>query len=318
MLELLWPAVVLLAVYAVLGGSLAWVIGLRGLWAVAAAPAFATTVIGGASVVAGWLGLGWSILPSLVLAVVIGAGVLLVRRRTTTRPVAPRSFSPWWTVLALVLAAIVIGGQTLSVIGAPTAISQTFDNVFHLNAIRYILDTGAASPLELGQMTSPNGGVPFYPSVWHATAAIVVQLSGASIPAVVNAQTLVIAAVLWPLGAVLLSRVLAGATAAVTVSAALVSASVPMFPLLPMDYGVLYPFQLALAHLPVTDGDTRLRHQLCQPVCRFLDIFHIVIEVIDLTAAQHLTQNGLTYHQIIVVADKGFHGQTTPRRRGEN
>ena len=251
MLELLWPAVVLLAVYAVLGGSLAWVIGLRGLWAVAAAPAFATTVICGASVVAGWLGLGWSILPSLVLAVVIGAGVLLVRRRTTTRPVAPRSFSPWWTVLALVLSAIVIGGQTLSVIGAPTAISQTFDNVFHLNAIRYILDTGAASPLELGQMTSPNGGVPFYPSVWHATAAIVVQLSGASIPAVVNAQTLVIAAVLWPLGAVLLSRVLAGATAAVTVSAALVSASVPMFPLLPMDYGVLYPFQLALALAPV-------------------------------------------------------------------
>ncbi|WP_101846535.1 DUF6541 family protein [Zhihengliuella sp. ISTPL4] len=251
MLELLWPAVVLLAVYALLGGSLAWVIGLRGLWAVAAAPAFATTVIGGASVIAGWFGLGWSLLPSLVLAVLIGGGVLLVRRRTSSRPAAPRAFSPWWAVLALALAAIVIGWQVLTVIGGPTAISQTFDNVFHLNAIRYILDTGAASPLELGQMTSPNGGVPFYPSAWHATAAIVVQLSGASIAAVVNAQTLVIAAVLWPLGAVLLSRVLAGSTAAVTVSAAVVSVSVPMFPLLPMDYGVLYPYQLALALAPV-------------------------------------------------------------------
>lgn len=252
MLELLWPAVVLVAVYALLGGSLAWVIGLRGLWAVAAAPAFATTVIGGASVLAGWLGLGWSILPSLILTVVIGVGVVLVRRRTASPVASPRSFAPWWTVLAVGLAAVVIGWQTLSVIGGPTAISQTFDNVFHLNAIRYILDTGAASPLELGQMTSPNGGVPFYPSVWHATAAIVAQLSGASIATVVNAQTLVIAAVIWPSGAVLLSRVLGGATAAVTVSAAIVSASVPMFPLLPMDYGVLYPFQLALATAPVT------------------------------------------------------------------
>lgn len=251
MLELLWPAVVLIALYALIGGSLAWMIGLRGLWVAAAAPAFATTVIGGASVISGWLGLGWSVLPSVVLTAIIGAGVLLVRRRTAPRPAAPRSLSPWWTVFAVALAALVIGWQTLSVIGEPTAISQTFDNVFHLNAIRYILDTGAASPLELGQMTSPNGGVPFYPSVWHATAAIVAQLSGASITTVVNAQTLVIAALIWPLGAVLLSRVLAGASAAVTISAAIVSASVPMFPLLPMDYGVLYPFQLALAMVPV-------------------------------------------------------------------
>ena len=49
--------------------------------------------------------------------------------------------------------------------------SLTFDNVFHLNAIRYVLDTGAASPLQLGQMTSPSGGVPFYPSAATGTHA---------------------------------------------------------------------------------------------------------------------------------------------------
>lgn len=250
MLELLWPAVVLIALYAVLGGSLAWVIGLRGLWAAAAAPAFATTVIGGASVIAGWLGLGWSVLPCLAVALVIGVVIVLVRRRGAHAVTGSGAASRWWTIGAAVGAAVVIAVQVSVVIGAPDAISQTFDNVFHLNAIRYILDTGAASPLELGQMTSPNGGVPFYPSVWHATAAIVVQFSGASIPAVVNAQTIVIAALIWPLGAMLLSRVLGGGTA-VTVAAAVVSASVPMFPLLPMDYGVLYPFQLALATVPV-------------------------------------------------------------------
>lgn len=250
MLELLWPAAVLLALYAVLGGTLAWLIGLRGLWAVAAAPAFAMTVVGGASLLAGFAGIGWSIVPCLVLAAVIGVGIHLVRRRGQRRVTSSPSTSRWWTIGAAVAAAVVIGLQIFAVIGQPSAISQTFDNVFHLNAIRYIMDTGAASPLELGQMTSPNGGVPFYPSAWHATAAIVAQLSGVGIPAVVNAQTLVIAAVIWPLSAMLLARTLMGKSATVTVTAAIVSCAIPVFPILPMDYGVLYPFQLALAIVP--------------------------------------------------------------------
>lgn len=256
MLELLWPAAVLVALYAVIGGGLAWLIGLRGLWAVAAAPAFAITVIGGASVLAGWFGWAWSVIPCLALTVVIGVVIGLIRRRAELRQTSRPYFSPWWTLAAVLGAATVIAVQTTAVIGESSAISQTFDNVFHLNAIRYILDTSAASPLELGQMTSPNGGVPFYPSAWHATAAIVAQLSGASIPVVVNAQTVVIAALVWPVGAMVLARTLAGSTAAVTVSAAIISASVPMFPLLPMDYGVLYPFQLALATVPVAVAAT--------------------------------------------------------------
>lgn len=251
MIELLWPAAVLLAVYALLGGTLAWVIGLRGLWAAASAPVFATTIIGGTSVVTGWLGIGWSLLPCLVMAGLVGTVIFIVRRKTPAVPLAGHSGAGWWTGIAAAVAAVIIGTQVLSVIGEPSAISQTFDNVFHLNAIRYILDTGAASPLEIGQMSSPNGGVPFYPSVWHATAAIVAQISGASIPVVINAQTLLIAAVIWPLGAMLLARVLVGTSAAVTVSAAIVSVSLPIFPLLPMDYGVLYPFQLALATVPL-------------------------------------------------------------------
>ena len=81
---------------------------------------------------------------------------------------------------------------------------------------------------------------------------------------------------------------------------------------------VHHPFQLALAHLPVTDSNARFRHQLRQPVGRFLDVFHVVVQVIDLTPAQHFTQNGLTHHQIIVFADEGFYRQTARRRRGNN
>jgi len=260
-IQLLGSMLVLFLVYAVVGFGLARLIGLRGLWAAAVAPAFATTVIGLASTVAPFIGLRWSVLPTVLCAAVIAAGVVPVRvllaRRHGGRPFGRRAdggsaaWNPWWTLAALLVAATVITVRVMQIVGAPDSISQTFDNVFHLNAIRYILDEGTASALQIGQMTSPGGGVPFYPAAWHATAALVVQMTGASIPVVVTAQTLVIAALVWPAGVMLLTRTLAGPGAAVTVSAAIAATAVPAFPFLPMDYGVLYPYQLALALVPV-------------------------------------------------------------------
>lgn len=257
MLSLLWPVAVLGALYAVLGGSLAVLIGLRGLWAVAAAPVFATTVIGIGTIVAGWLGVAWSIPPALLIAAVIAAGIVLVRRWTGSTGIArfPRRHA-WWTVGAIAVSSAALALLVFRVIGSADAISQTFDNIFHLNAIRYIVDAGIASPLEIGQFTSPSGGVPFYPAAWHATAALVVQLSGASIPLAVNAVAACTAAVVWPLGAVLLTRALLGSAPSLAVGAAIVAAAVPAFPLLLMDYGVLYPYQLSLALLPVAIAAT--------------------------------------------------------------
>lgn len=250
MLELAWPILVLVLLYVVVGGTLAWLIGLRGLWLVAAAPVFTTTVVGIASVLTGVIGMNWSLLPVLAVGVLIGAAIAIVRRFTSAAPRTKAGKAGWWTTAALAGAAIVLGIRLALVIGDPQAISQTFDNVFHLNAVRWILDTGGASPLEIGHMISPEGGVPFYPSAWHATGAIVVQLSGAGIPQVSNAQTLVIGALVWPAGAMLLARVLAGTSRVVTVVAAVVAISVPAFPVVPMDYGVLYPMQLGLAMVP--------------------------------------------------------------------
>ena len=66
-----------------------------------------------------------------------------------------------------------------------------------------------------------------------------------------NAVTLVVSAVVWPLGILLLTRTLFGRTPVLTVSAGLLAASLPVFPTLLMNYGVLYPYQLGLALLPV-------------------------------------------------------------------
>ena len=264
MLGALWPALVGVVVLAILGAPLAWLMGLRGLWVWAVTPAFAMTVIGIATVVSGWTGLAWTILPALLSMLVIAVMILVVRRLAGVRPVpAIRNVGlEKWTIGTVAVIAVVLAIQVSTVIGAPDAISQTFDNVFHLNAIRYVTDTGTVSPLELGRMTSPSGGVAFYPSAWHAFAALIVQLSGAGVALAINAQTLVISALIWPLGAVLLARVLIGANRSVTVASGIISASVPAFPLLPMHYGVLYPYQLALALLPVALAATASAFQI--------------------------------------------------------
>lgn len=253
-IELGAAVVALVGIVAVVGVPLGWLIGLRGLWLAACAPAFSATVIGIAAIVAPWVGLRWSVLPVLIVAAVIALGIWIARRlfarSARSDAQAPvRSHSGWWTFAILAATAVVLAWEVVAMIGRAGAISQTFDNVFHLNAIRYILDVGTASSLQIGLMTSPIAG--FYPAVWHAVAALLAQLTGASIPVVVNALTLVISAVFWPLGALLLARVLAGPSLATTIAAGVVAASVPAFPLLPADYGVLYPLQLALALVPV-------------------------------------------------------------------
>ncbi len=241
-------------VLAVVGGVLSWAVGLRGYWAVAAAPAFALTVIGIASTAAPWVGLAWSPIPVLAVTALLAVVLRLARRALGLSPGAirdGRARVDSWLGLGLALAFVFITWRICVVIGDPGNFSQTFDNIFHLNAVRYVLDTGNASSLHLGRMTSPSGTLPFYPAAWHAFTALVVGMTGASIPVGVNGVTIVIAALIWPLGAVLLARTLFGTRPLVSVAAGVTAAVIPAFPFLLMDYGVLYPFQLGLALLPV-------------------------------------------------------------------
>lgn len=247
------PVLAAMAILWGVGGFLAWAVGLRGYWIAAVAPVFSLTLIGGSAVVASWVGVAWSILPLLMISAAAGAGIYVVRRRTSPRaPVAqerPR-LDPW-LVLALVLAASAIAFRFAQIVQNPANISQTFDNIFHLNGVRWAVAEGDASSLRLGYMTSPDGSLPFYPAAWHALTALVVQITGASVPVAINAVVLTTSALVWPLGAVLLVRTLFGTSSVLTVAAALIAASIPAFPILLMDYGVLYPLQLSLAVLPV-------------------------------------------------------------------
>ncbi len=225
--------------------------GLRGVWLVGAAVPLSATVLTVAAVVAPRLGWDWGLLPvvavAALLAVAVGVAHAVLRR--------------WWDLGEVVrrgselvtVAAVALGGAVLSLrlgraLGDPGNVSQTYDSIFHLNAVRWILDTGDASPVSVSDMNSDAPS--FYPAGFHAVAALATRLSGVSLPVGVNATWLALAVVVWPLGVLLLTRALAGASRPVLLAAGAVAAGLPAFPYLLVDYGVLYPLLAGYALLP--------------------------------------------------------------------
>lgn len=236
------------------GIAVSLVLGMRGLAALALAVPAGVTIIVLAALAAPFVGMPWGVIPVLlvtaVIAVIAGALRFALWRRPSDRPTFPPVAAGG--IVALCAAGVVLVIQLIGVIGDPQNISQTFDNIFHLNAIRYALDTGSVSPLTIGMMTSgPTGGLPFYPSGWHSVATLVVQLSGVSIPIASNAVMMFFAAFAWPLSMFLLVRTLFGASTPVLVTAAAVSAALPAFPLLLVEYGVLFPYMMSLSMIAV-------------------------------------------------------------------
>lgn len=227
---------------------------LRGLLLLAAAAPISVSLIAVAALLSPIAGLVWSPLPVGILTVVAAASAILWTRFVgRSRPVSHRGRGRRWPViLAVLVPAAIIGFVLVRSIGSPEYFAQRYDNFFHLNAVQYVLDTGNASPLWLGTMTSGDTGrLPFYPSGWHALVSLVVMVSGSSVMYAVNAVVIVVAAAIWPLAAVLLVRTLLGRARSSTLAGGVLAAAFPAFPFLPLHYGVLYPLFLGLACMPV-------------------------------------------------------------------
>ncbi|GGH97698.1 DUF6541 family protein [Arthrobacter liuii] len=222
--------------------------------AVAVAPGISVSVIAVAAIAAPFAGVVWSLLP--VVAVTIGmavvalaASVFLSRRKApaaTDHEAEPRHWMAA-SLAATLLAAVLVGRRLVNAIGSPESFSQTFDNVFHLNAVRYILDTGSGSSLTLNAMT----GAGSYPAAWHDLVSLLVSAGGWEITSSVNAVNIVVAALVWPIGCIYLAQTLWGRRPAVSITAGILSAAFGAFPISLLDFGVLYPNFLALALLPL-------------------------------------------------------------------
>ncbi|EFQ81787.1 hypothetical protein HMPREF0063_12989 [Aeromicrobium marinum DSM 15272] len=252
--EVVLPLAATLALLGVPGLVLGAAAGLRGAWLAAATAPLSVTTVATASVVAEWGGVTWSVVPVVVMtaaaAVVLAAGRrVLVGRWGSDEPRG--AAGPWPVLLAVGLAAGLIGRRLWLILQRPDAVSQSYDNIFHLNAVQYVLQTGSASPFTVGGMTSPEGNLGFYPSAWHAVVSLVADLTGAGVPVAVTAVTLVVACVVWPLSVVVLARTWFGTSAALTVAAGVLAAATAAFPFLLLTYGILYPLFLSGAVLPL-------------------------------------------------------------------
>ncbi|QEO13563.1 hypothetical protein FLP10_03365 [Agromyces intestinalis] len=246
-------------------------VGARGFVLAAASPAVSTAVLAGIAVVAPRVGIPWTApaVAGVVLAaglIAWGARLLVMRRRraaggaptgaetpdepdadASVHAVGPRFSLGVVTSIVWALAAVVVTAQLIAVLGTPAAISQTFDNGFHLNVVRRIIDTYDGSSFSI---TGLLGVSSTYPAAWHDLTSLVAMTTGSSIPAAANAVDLAVAAVVWPGAILLLVRGILRRRSAVIVAGAL-AVALPWFPLLPLTFGVLFPYFLAIALLPI-------------------------------------------------------------------
>jgi len=239
------------------GAVAALTVRLRGFSVLAAAAPLSLAMLAAAGLVNvllpfRWSVAGWVVSAVLLVGAAFGVRVLIERMRSrglfqgeaqapsSSRRGALRELVPF----AVIVVVAVLGGMRLmSAIGSPSNISQTFDNIYHLNAVRQILDDGLIAPTR--QMLPG-----FYPDLWHILVSTVAQLSGAGVAASVSVVSVVLGAVVWPISCVWLVRTIAGGHVGATVTGGALSIGMAAFPLLMLDFGVLYPNVLSIAILP--------------------------------------------------------------------
>ena len=256
----------------------------RGVEALGLAAPISVGIFGVSAIVASKAGIRFSLLVPLGFAVIVAAILyalcwFLERRGWLDAPASAhpvdsgqtadggtsekplnRVIRGWFSREMLICYAGVLIGFVLlywsiaRAIGRPEYISQTYDANFHLNAIRYIADTGDASSLTIASMTS--GGEPpaFYPAAWHGVATVIYQATGVSVPATANLVSVLVGAVIWPLSLMYLVRSTVRVSAPALLSVGIIAASYTAFPMLLINFGVLYPNSLGISALPVGLG----------------------------------------------------------------
>lgn len=223
-------------------------IRLRGVLLWGFAPAAGVGVIAVSATILGVLGVGWSPWSALACASVLivlcwATGLLLRPTTLTVRPAA--QITP--VAVAIIVGACLGAARMASIIGAPDNISQTNDAVFHLNALRFIEESGSASSLDVLGAIGEGG---FYPAAWHAIASLVGEITGATAVGAANAASLAIAGPLWALSITSFAFCIARGSRAVAVAAAVMAPALFAFPFYALEFGVLYPYAVATAIVP--------------------------------------------------------------------
>lgn len=246
-------AVVVIAVPGLLTGL---ALGLRGWTLAGLAPLLSYAIGGLTGPWAAAMGLPFNTV-TYAIATVLFAGVAFGVRRLTVRRWPHEPAPKLWdlrghlAIGACLVVAVVAGMYAIMRgLGTTDALPQGFDAVYHGNAVRYIADTGDGSLFGTGTVNWYGDAFPvFYPNAYHLISALVYRISGASIPATLDANMLLLP-ILLALALIALVREFRG-RAALAGAVALVSVA-PVFGLYEsLTGGQLLPFALGNALTPL-------------------------------------------------------------------
>ena len=249
------PAFVVLTVVLFLPGWLVVrALGSRGLEALAVSPAVSVGLIAAAATVAQRVGIPWGLLTLVVVTLVAfgvawGVGLLVGRLPGRWKGAEVPTVTPARRLLgrprpdvvgAIALGVLIALVTILPAIGRPDELVDSPDAVYHLNRIALFLDTGNFS------IANPT----FYPNGFHAWIATSLLPGVAEVLPGTNVATVVLAAVVWPVGCVALVRHALGTSRLVTYAGGLASAAFVSFPTILLGWGVLWPNLMATALTP--------------------------------------------------------------------
>ncbi|WP_170220053.1 DUF6541 family protein [Mycolicibacterium hodleri] len=180
--------------------------------AVAVGPALTYGTVALAILPMGALGIPWNLGTALLaLAIVVGIvavvhAVLASRRHPATAGEPMTAWPAFVVALGVVLGAALITFAAIRGMPHWQSIPSNWDSVWHANTIEFILDTGQASPTHMGELRNvETHDALYYPSTFHALAAIQCQLTGATATAAYTLNSLAVAAWLFPVSAAALT-----------------------------------------------------------------------------------------------------------------
>ena len=187
----------------------------------------------------------WTALLALVVVVILVTVAQLALSRFRDRAAEDRApnLGPALVVGAgVVLGALLIGFAATRGIPNWQSIPSTWDSVWHANTVRFILETGQASPTHMGELRNvETHDALYYPSTFHALAALQCQLTGAAPTTAYTLNSLAAAVWLFPSSAAVLTwqllrpRMDQWRTAGSAAAAAALSASFTAIPYVEFD-----------------------------------------------------------------------------------
>ena len=257
-----WLATIPLLLFAVVlafgpGYAMGWALRVPARLRVFYAPLLTFALVAVSAIVLGKTGIAWNLISFVVVAVVLvaaAAGLMwLVGRRWPALASAswPGNDVPVaWPVVGAVLGGFLVLHMTEDMVYGPEAFSQSLDNSFHMNAIRWIQEHGDASSLTLGAVAAANQEPTFYPAGWHDFVSLIYSTTGTSIATATIVTVLLASGILWPCSLVALSLSIPKLRRLQALAIPAMICGFAAFPGLLLRWGVLFPNLLGYALLP--------------------------------------------------------------------